>query len=312
MSFNAIRISLLCSAVAAGTLCAQDEDVVVRPRLAFAPAPTGPPGLLAFAPASGSFLGVNVQEIDAARARALKLKEERGVEITMVADDSPAAKAGLQKGDVVLEYNGQRVEGTEQFVRLVRETPAGRQAAIEYWRDGRTHTVKAAIGSRRGPQAMGGNWPGRLVVPEIHIPDIPRAHTSWRSQMLGIEAESVDGQLAGFFGVEHGVLVRSVMKGSAAEKAGLKAGDVITKVGQNPVDSPADLSRQLRLPPDARPEQDKPGDSRQIIVGVVRDRNPISVTVSLESGPSDRRGARDRGPVRPRPVRPIVQREERF
>src|SRR5512139_2437444 len=65
---------------------------------------------------SRSYLGVGVAEINADRAKALKLKEERGVEITRVEDDSPAAKAGLKVGDVVLEYNGQRLEGTEQFV----------------------------------------------------------------------------------------------------------------------------------------------------------------------------------------------------
>jgi len=72
-----------------------------------------------------SFLGVGVTEVNTGRAKALNLKEERGVEISRVQDNSPAEKAGLKVGDVVLEYNGQRVEGIEQFVRLVRETPAG-------------------------------------------------------------------------------------------------------------------------------------------------------------------------------------------
>ena len=77
-----------------------------------------------------SFLGVGVAEIDADRAKALNLKEERGVEIKRVDEESPAAKAGLKENDVVLEYNGQRVEGAEQFTRLVRETPAGRQSKL--------------------------------------------------------------------------------------------------------------------------------------------------------------------------------------
>src|ERR1700674_706232 len=76
--------------------------------------------------ASGSFLGVGIQEIDGNRAKELKLPEEAGVEVTRIAPDSPAEKAGIKTGDVVTQYNGQRVEGMDQFSRMVRETPAGR------------------------------------------------------------------------------------------------------------------------------------------------------------------------------------------
>src|SRR5713226_6186522 len=88
--------------------------------------------------AGGSFLGVAVAEIDNDRARALKLGEAHGVEITNIEADSPAAKAGLRTGDAVLEYNAQRVEGIEQFQRLVRETPAGREVKLLISRNGAT------------------------------------------------------------------------------------------------------------------------------------------------------------------------------
>ncbi len=78
----------------------------------------------------GTYLGVNLAEIDANRAKELKLKEDYGVEITRVEENSPAEKAGLKAGDVVLEYNGQRVEGMEQFGRMVRETPPGREVKL--------------------------------------------------------------------------------------------------------------------------------------------------------------------------------------
>src|SRR5215470_668650 len=83
---------------------------------------------------STSYLGIGVVDIDTERAKTLNLKEERGVEIKSVTPDSPALKAGLKEGDVVLDFNGQRVEGTEQFQRLVREVPAGRQVRITVWR----------------------------------------------------------------------------------------------------------------------------------------------------------------------------------
>src|SRR5579871_177021 len=96
-----------------------------------------------------SYLGVGVAEIDNDRARALNLKEAYGVEITHVDQDSPAEKAGLKAGDVVLEYNGQRVEGIEEFQRLVRETPAGRTVRLLIGRGGSTQTLLASIGNRR-------------------------------------------------------------------------------------------------------------------------------------------------------------------
>src|ERR1700689_189485 len=95
-----------------------------------------------------SFLGVGLQEINSDRAKQLKLPEEAGVEITYVAADSPAAAAGLKTGDVVLQYNGQRVEGTEQFTRMVQETPEGREVKLQIFRGGASQFVAAKIGSK--------------------------------------------------------------------------------------------------------------------------------------------------------------------
>jgi serine protease Do len=204
----------------------------------------------------GSYLGVDVTEIGAERARTLKLAEERGVELTRVAEDSPAAKAGLKAGDVVLEFNGQRVEGTEQFVRLVRETPVGRVVKLLISRGGSSQTVEAAIGKRPEMKRYSADAEreferilkeaGRLREMQIMIPDMPRALMSWRTPALGIEGESLEGQLAGYFGVESGVLVRSVLKGAPAEKALVKAGDVILKVDDTKVTTPREISSAIR------------------------------------------------------------------
>jgi serine protease Do len=191
-----------------------------------------------------SYLGVNLQEISADRAKALKLPEEAGVEITRVEANSPASAAGLQVGDAVLEYNGQRVEGIEQFSRLVRETPAGREVKLRVFRNGAAQTIAAKIGSHSAAQQIqpfsqffnGSGWPDSLQ----------SFQSTWRSSALGLEAETLSGQLAEYFGVKEGVLVRSVMKDSAAEKAGVKAGDVITKVFDSKVSTPADISTRVR------------------------------------------------------------------
>jgi len=245
---------------------------------------------------SRSYLGVGVAEINADRAKALKLKEERGVEITRLEEDSPAAKAGLKVGDVVLEYNGQRLEGTEQFVRMVRETPEGRQARLLVSRDGSTQTLNAAIGARKGATIFGqidadkirkqaeklrGDMErqrGNLEVYRMRtVPDVPRPNMSWQSGMLGVEAESVDSQLAEYFGVKEGVLVRSVSKNSAAEKAGLKAGDVILKIDDTKVTAPRDITRAIR---DLRSKNTFP-------ITVMRNHKEMTVSATVASERSD-------------------------
>ena len=124
----------------------------------------------------GTYLGVNLAEIDANRAKELKLKEDYGVEITRVEENSPAEKAGVKAGDVVLEYNGQRVEGMEQFGRMVRETPPGREVKLTISRNGATQTLMAALGSRKSRFA--GNFPPGFEMPEFHMPDIPQIFTT--------------------------------------------------------------------------------------------------------------------------------------
>jgi serine protease Do len=264
-----------------------------------APPPPPPPGELGAEIAravrisigGGSFLGVGVADVNAERAKALKLQEERGVEITNIEDDSPAAKAGLLKSDVVLEYNGQRVEGTEQFVRLVRETPPGRQVKLLISRNSATRTVTATIGQRKSAGRSGAIVVPRINIPEfrVQMPDIPTAMMSWRSGSLGIEAESVGAQLAEFFGVKEGVLVRSVMKASAAEKAGVKAGDVITKVDATRVSSPREITSAIRA-----------NGGGTFPVTLVRERKETTLTVTVDQTRSERE---NRTPPRPRTVR---------
>jgi len=230
-----------------------------------------------------SYLGVAVVEITADRAKELHLKDERGVEVTCVDADSPAAKAGLKPGDVVLEYNGERVEGGEQFIRLVRETPAGRAAKLTVWRNGGNQTLSATIGQRQpsvlafsfdGPQALSMPSPPEMpAMPAVPVmPDMPRTLMSWRSPVLGIDSEALNPQLAEFFGVKEGVLVRSVSANSVAEKAGFKAGDVIIKVDGQPVVSPKEISSILQS---ARARKTLP-------ITVVRHQKELVLNVALE------------------------------
>jgi serine protease Do len=252
------------------------------PLLSFQPPDPAPePRALVLAGTGGSYLGIGVVEIAPERARELNLREEHGVEITRVADDSPAAKGGLKAGDVVLEYNGQRVEGVDQFIRHVRETPPNRDVKLSVSRGGaaqqvtvRTMSRKAWISSRFGEHAA--HFPP-VGMPDIHFPDVPRAFMSWRSSVLGIEGESLDSQLAEFFGVREGVLVRSVVKGSPAEKAGLRAGDVIVRVDGTKVATPREISTAVRS---AR-------SKKNVTVTAVREKRETSFSLPVEYAESE-------------------------
>jgi len=219
----------------------------------------------------GTYLGVNLAEITSDRARDLKLKDAYGVEITRVEEGSPADKAGLKADDVVLEYNGQRVEGMEQFGRLVRETPSGREVKLLISRNGVTQAMSATVQTRKMKNIVS-NWQPNFDMPEIRIPDMPRIFTTWQSPLLGVETESLGSQLASYFGVKEGVLVRSVIKDTAAEKAGIKAGDVITKVDGNTVTTPNELVSALRAS----------SSKKTFPIDLVRDRHETSINVTLE------------------------------
>jgi serine protease Do len=206
---------------------------------------------------AGSYLGVYCMDVDSEIAKSANLKEERGVLVTKVDPDSPASRAGLQEKDVIMEYNTQRVEGTAHFIRLVSETPAGRKVTLGVFRNGAMQTLTATLASRTPPnmsfmfEAPGVPMPPMPAIPsapnmpELTMPDIPSGLMGWQSSSLGYMGEPVDGQLAEFFGVKEGVLVRSVVAKSSADKAGMKAGDVIIKADGNNVRSPREITSLL-------------------------------------------------------------------
>jgi len=257
--------------------------VAVMPGVLFAQAvPAGPPAAPSgIFPLRGGYLGVGLQEVTPERAKALKLREEAGVEITSVVHDSPADKAGLKPGDVITAYNGQRIEGFAQFSRMVGETPVGREVKLDIVRNGAAQTVLVRIETRPVPGFFPDGVP-RFNPPQIPMPDIPRVFQGMHSPMLGIEAESIDGQLAQYFGVkDSGVLVRSVLKNSAAEKAGLKAGDVILRIDDIKVASAADISARLRA-----------AQGKSVTLTVMREHKEMSLPVTPDTG--ERAGAPQR------------------
>lgn len=227
--------------------------------------------------AGTSYLGLGAVEVTPERAKTLNLKEDRGVEVAHVQEDSPATKAGIKEGDVVLEYNGEKVEGVDQFIRLVHETPPGREVKMTVWRSGKNENLTITVGSRRGMVIETPSGPVTIppipAIPPMPPIDIPRFEMSYQSPLIGIEGESLapQGQLADFFGVKDGVLVKSVVRNSAAEKAGLKAGDVIVKVDDSKVSSPREITSVLR----------SNRNKNSFTLTVVRNKKEMPVTVTL-------------------------------
>ena len=226
---------------------------------------------------TGSYLGVNIADVTTERMNALKLKKEEGVEITMVDQDAPAGKAGLKEHDVILTMNGTPIESGAQLRRMIHETPPGRIVSLGVSRDGQPMTVKVQLADMHKEYALMPR-PGDLHVniPEIHMPDIDipainmvMATSSARSGLL---VENITPQLGDFFGVKNGngVLVRSVEKGSRAEKAGFRAGDVVVKVNDQPVHDTSDFTHAVR---------GRRGNSVSVVV--MRDKKEQTLTLSL-------------------------------
>lgn len=237
------------------------------------------------------WLGVETQEVTTEKAKELKLPAERGVVLGKIIPDSPAAKAGLKENDVVTEINGQRVEGAAQFRRMLHEIPAGRAVQLTVWRDGRSQTLNATLGKseeRHRSMKMVAPTPGTFAfrMPDMDvIPDIPSME--WNGGMLfggsprlGIDAEDLSGQLGTFFGAPdgEGILVREVNSGSAAEKAGVKAGDVITSIDGNRIRSVGELREKLSAKRDDK--------EKSVKLGVLRNKSALTLTVELPAGPS--------------------------
>jgi len=224
-----------------------------------------------------SYLGVDIADVTTERLSTLKLKEEQGAEVTMVDQDAPAGKAGLHEHDVILTMNGTPVESAAQLRRMIRETPAGRVVTLGVSRDGQPLTLKVQLADRQktskmltNPQEFKFEMPQLPNFVDLDIPvSIVIAHSSLRS---GLMVENITPQLGDFFGVKNGngVLVRSVNKGSHADKAGFRAGDVVVKVNNKPVHDTSDFTQALRS-----------SSNNAAAVTIVRDKKEQNLTLTL-------------------------------
>ncbi len=249
----------------------------VKARPSPAPAATATWAAAAKSAKPSSYLGVDIRDVTHDRMAALKLKDARGVEITMVDGDAPAGKAGLKEHDVILSFNGRNLQGSEDLRKLIRDTPPGQTVELGISRDGKPMTIKTQLADRRRVVVVA----PRVEISRIRIPRIGVPIITTLSRRNGVLVENLTPQLGEVFGVKdgEGVLIRSVEKGSPGEKAGLRAGDVIVRVGNQKVAGTSDWNRLLR--------EQKPGP---VQLGIMRDKRQqtLSLTVPERSRePSD-------------------------
>ena len=201
------------------------------------------------------WLGVSIQEMTPALAQGLGLEGGKGALVAQVTEGSPAARAGLQQGDLIVELEGRAVTRTEDLPRLVADLPVGRQVPIKLLREGKTLTLTATIArlEERDREVAAAKEDGGPALGVTVAPITPEA-----AQALSLPAGT------------KGVVVRDVRSGSPAAEAGLQAGDVIVQADRRPITSVEDLREVV-----GKRAKDKP-----LLLLVRRDGNDRYVAVS--------------------------------
>ena len=243
--------------------------------------------LLLHSSSSQGYLGVWVDDVDADKAQTLKLKEVRGAVITLIDHDAPAGQSGLHVNDVVLQLNGQNVEGAEQLRRMLKEIPPGRKVSMEFSRDGNLQTTSVQLVDRRVMEhdvwnKLGNNGdvfapaPGGMGVlaggGDGSLPGMFHMPIFGSTLNVGAMVEPLTSQMAEYLGVPSGLMVKQVAHKSEAAASGLKAFDVILKVGPDAVTTLSDWDRALRS------NQGKP-----VQVTVLRDKKQQTLTMQVDS-----------------------------
>lgn len=233
---------------------------------------------------SKGYLGVDVADVQPAQAEALHLKDGHGAEITILDHDAPAGKVGLRVHDVILSMNGKDVTNASQFKQRLRAEPAGRRLKLVVNRDGEVQTISVQMADRRKVEQEAKQEITNLNPPvaaqgflsggSSAVPPMPGGGFHlWglgSSFHIGALVEPLTPQMEDFLGVSNGIIVKSVAHRSAADRAGLKAHDVILQVGSDSIATTSDWERLLRA-----------SGGKAVPVSILRDRNRETVWLQV-------------------------------
>jgi len=225
-----------------------------------------------------SYLGIYPEDVTRENMSKYKLNEPRGVAVEKIIEDSPAAKAGLQNDDVILRFNGEEVTSVCKLNRLISEVAPDHKVRLTISRSGDEREITVTLGKRselnskvfeplfRSGQNMKIEGLGKLE-------GLAQVYSFGSSRRIGVGTMQLNKQLGDYFGVADGkgVLITEVRDNSPAQKAGLKAGDVIIAVDGESVERTGDLSRALT--------KKKEGD---VTLTVIRNRSQQQIRVTPE------------------------------
>jgi serine protease Do len=269
-----------------------------------APRPDGNRGVFVFPQNDGGYLGVQAVGVTNENMSQFGLKEARGVGVEKVVENSPAEKAGLQKSDVIVRFDGEEVKSTAKFTRLISEVAPDQKAKLTIVRGGEEREITVTMGKRqpfvfeRGQAFPAQGFPSMPSMPNMQnipsMPEMPKMQEFkltddmfkgnnfvWNfngGRKIGVVSEPLTKQLGDHFGIADGkgLLVMEVREGSPAGKAGIKAGDIIVEAGGRPVAEAMDLVREINAK--------KEGD---IEVTFIRDKNRQTVKMTPEESKED-------------------------
>jgi serine protease Do len=221
---------------------------------------------------SSGYLGVGVRDVTPEIAKALNLKTAEGVLVSWV-NGEPAARAGIHENDVIVEFNGQKVNSESDFTETIVGKAPGTKVTLTILRGGTKQNVVAVLGTRPLGLPLTVPVPPPGVAEQL-TPDEMRAAIAAANAVaaprLGFEVTEMHPQLAAFFGVHQGLLVESVTTGTPADKAGLKAGDIVTKVNGIPVTTAREIVGVVRQ-----------AGSKNISFTVVRNKKVMTLSMEL-------------------------------
>lgn len=283
---------LLALILAAGVVAAQQP----------APPPPSPPDepmdqTFSFFIDGGGFLGIYAENVSRENMGRYHMSQVRGVGVTQVVKDSPAEKAGLRKDDVILRIDGENVSSVRKLNRLVSELAPDQSVRVSFSRGGAEQEVTATVTKRLNQSFAGDVFPGgpkmwkwegttpktfKWEGPVFERGDLfdndgNFSFSLGNTRRIGVSTMELTKQLADYFGITSGkgVLVTSVTDDGPAAKAGVRAGDVITAIEGEEVDSPGDLSRVINRKKDG-----------EVTLTIIRNKSQQTIRVT----PSEARG----------------------
>ena len=192
-----------------------------------------------------AWLGVQLEDVTSRLKDRKSLSVERGAYVQDVVEESPAEKAGIEPGDVIVKFDGSTIDDSNDLMKAVKKTQPKTEVKVDVMRKTERKTLAVTLGRQHASRSYSYNFnmPSIPRIPAMpRIPGRPFAfHMSMRDDLSGLDVEKLSNQLADYFDVPGGMLVTSVEHGSDADHAGFKAGDIITKVDGHSVRDLDDL-----------------------------------------------------------------------